>query len=147
MGKNTTIILITILLLSGCGKTEKNDNSSNSDTGTITFVANGEDFVRKGFLDKKGWKISFDHLYVNIADVWAYKPDGKGETLPGGARFVDLAAGDENSAPINVGKIDNIPPGNYQSLKFSLKRAESGKFTGYSIVMIGKAEKKINLLL
>lgn len=112
-------------------------------TGTIIFTANGEDFVRQGFVDKQGWSISFDNLFVNIADPVAYMPDGeKLEATLSGEYWIDLAQGDENADPITVGKMDSVPAGNYQSLRFKVKRTAEGDYNGFSIVMIGTASKE-----
>lgn len=118
-----------------CSKKEP----SIEDQGTLVFTANGEDFVRHGFLDKQGWRISFDKLFVNLVDPTAYgKP---GEVILKGSFWVDLAEGDEHASPIVIGKIDNTNAGNYQSLKFKIERAASGEYKGHSIVMVGNAEK------
>ena len=39
--------------------------------GSLVLVANGEDFVRQGFVSKDGWSINFEHLRD-------YKPRGFG---------------------------------------------------------------------
>ena len=108
--------------------------------GTIVFTANGEDFVREGFTSKDGWQITFNKVYVNIANPTAYNKDELKSTLQG-AFFVDLAAGDEKAEPVVVGKTEKVARGNYQSLKFGIKRTASGEFKGSSIVMTGKAKK------
>ena len=59
-------VLVAGLLL-GCGAQE---------TGRLQFVANGEDFVRQGFVSKDGWAIGFDHVYINLADN-AIAPESK----------------------------------------------------------------------
>jgi len=134
------IFLSIILVLSAVAITLQSCSKSAGGTGKIVFYANGEDFVREGFLEKKGWKITFDHLYVNIANPVAYNSKGLKAELEG-TYLVDLAEGDSKAKPIVVGTLDGLKEGNYQSLKFGLKRAEKGDYKGYSIVMIGKAEK------
>jgi len=136
MKKLLTPFLIVMSLsafLTSCSKAPEGN-------GTIIFTANGEDFVREGFTSKDGWKISFDKLYVNIVDPTAYNSDGLKSTLKG-AFLVDLAEGDAKAEPIAVGKTEKVLQGNYQSLKFGIKRASSGEFKGYSIIMIGTAKK------
>ncbi len=128
---------ICLASLAGCGKKEQ--PASTAKTGTITFTANGEDFVRQGFMDKQGWNIAFEKLYVNIADPVAY--GAPGEAVLKGSFQVDLAEGDEDAGPVTVGKSTDAEPGNYQSLKFKIRRADSGEYKGCSIVMIGNAEK------
>ena len=72
MKKLTVILSITALLtagivLAGCG--------SGGEGGTLQINANGEDFVRQGFVSKDGWSITFDHVYITLADITAYQTD------------------------------------------------------------------------
>ncbi len=127
------IASVFILFASSCSKAPEG-------SGTIIFTANGEDFVREGFVEKNGWKVSFDKVYVNIVDPTAYNSDGL-ESVLKGAFFTNLAEGDKDADPIVVGKTEKLPHGNYQSLKFGIKRADSGEYKGYSIVMTGTAKK------
>lgn len=45
------------------------------ETGTLQIRANGEEFAREGFVSKDGWKISFNHVYTNLADITAYQSE------------------------------------------------------------------------
>jgi len=112
-----------------------------SRTGTIIFTANGEDFVRKGFIDKQGWSISFDRLYINLLDPTAYMSSGQSAVLKG-AYWVDLAAGHDEAEPVEIGRLSEIPAENYQGLKFKIRKKSSGTFKDCSMVLIGRAEKK-----
>ncbi|MGB3613727.1 MAG: hypothetical protein WBA10_08035, partial [Elainellaceae cyanobacterium] len=60
----------------GCSESaQTNDASQNSaptQAGTLEFRANGEDFVRQGFVSKDGWQMDFDHLYVTLSELKAY---------------------------------------------------------------------------
>lgn len=128
------------LIINNCSK--KKVETVEWVTGTIVFAVNGEDFVRQGFVDKQGWNISFDKLYINIANPVAYTPHGEMHVAAlTGEHWIDLAHGDENANPIVVGKLENIKTGNYQSLKFKIKRVQSGEHKGFTIVMIGNASK------
>ncbi|MEO0847818.1 MAG: DUF4382 domain-containing protein, partial [Cyanobacteria bacterium J06648_1] len=49
--------------------------AASTDGGTLTLVANGEDFVRQGFVSKDGWQIDFAHLFVNIGEAIAYSTE------------------------------------------------------------------------
>ena len=124
---------VFMLFASSCSKAPQG-------SGTIIFTANGEDFVREGFVEKNGWDVSFDKVYVNIVNPTAYNSEGLKSILKG-AFFTDLAEGEKDADPIIVCKTEKVPHGNYQSLKFSIKRAKSGEFKDYSIVMIGTAKK------
>jgi hypothetical protein len=106
------------------------------------FTANGEDFVRRGCVDKQGWSISFENLYVNIVEPTAYVPDGDEEVVLEGSHWVDLAEGTADAGPIVMGTAQEVPPANYQSLRFALGRTSEGPYAGSSIVMIGSAERE-----
>lgn len=140
----TTLFVINIML-SGCSGGDK--------TGTLQFYANGEDFVRQGFVSKDGWSISFDHVYITLADITAYQTDPPYDPHDGGsisgkvtigldqAYTIDLAEGGEDAPPILVGEAQDAPAGQYNAVSWNMVRAESGTAAGYSLVMIGKAEK------
>jgi hypothetical protein len=133
MVSTVLIISLSALFLSSCAKAPEGN-------GTIVFTANGEDFVREGFTSKDGWAISFDKVYVNIVNPTAYNKDGLKSILQG-AFFVDLAAGDAKAEPIVVGQTEKAVHGNYQSLKFGIKKAASGEYKDSSIIMTGTAKK------
>jgi len=116
-----------------------------SKNSTLVFKANGEDFVRQGFIDKQGWSISFDKLFVNLSDITAYNKKENLKTSLAGEYLVDLAKGSESAEPITVGEV-KTKAGNYQSLKFRLKRANQGEYKGYTIIMIGTAKKANNTI-
>jgi hypothetical protein len=140
-----TVFTLAALLvgLSACQKKQSPEAVGASGApGSLVFTANGEDFVRRGFMDKQGWSISFDDLYLNIVDPTAYTPDGKKQVVLDGAHWVDLAEGDATAQPIVLGTVDGVAPANYQSLRFALKRAADGPYAGASIVMIGSAERQ-----
>jgi hypothetical protein len=135
--KGRLIILILTALVAGltaCGNQEE--------PGSIMFTANGEDFVRRGFVDKQGWRIRFEELYINIAEPTAYVPDGNEQVVLAGVHWVDLAEGDAEAEPVVLGTVNKVDPANYQSLRFALKRASGGPYAGSSIVMIGSAERQ-----
>lgn len=128
------------------------DESASGEPGTLAIYANGEDFVRQGFVTKDGWEISFDHLYVNLADVTAYQTDppydpdaaeslqAKEQVSLDQAKTVDLAEGDENAEPVLVGEIQ-APPGQYNALSWSMVEAGEGVTSEYPLVLQGTATK------
>ena len=93
---------------------EEENATAVSDTGKLNIVANGEDFVRQGFVTKDGWQIDFEHLYVTLDEVTAYQTDppydageeGQPEATEivtiDGSVTVDLAEGDADAEPILV---------------------------------------------
>lgn len=137
--------LILLLLLAGC-------SGAAAPTGTLEFRANGEDFVRQGFVSKDGWTIFFDNVYVTVADVAAYRTDppydasdgadieGENVALPD-VYTLDLAAGDEDAAPILIGEVTDAAAGQYNAVTWRMVPAESGESAGHSVVLMGTAEK------
>lgn len=154
--KKTALLLSIVLLISsitvigGCSSEE----SGAPATGTLQFYANGEDFVREGFVSKDDWSITFDHVYITLSDITAYQTDpaydahseeaiaGDVEAALSGAHTIDLAAGDEDADPILVGTVHNVATGHYNAISWKMTRAASGHAAGYSLVMIGTAEKE-----
>ena len=138
------VLLVTSIMLSGCGGAK---------TGTLQFYANGEDFIRQGFVSKDGWSISFDHVYITLSGITAYQTDPpydahEGDSISGDVTTgldktytIDLAEGDENAEPILVDQITNAEIGQYNAISWKMVKAESGATAGYSLVMIGTAEK------
>lgn len=122
-------------------------------TGTLQFYANGEDFVRQGFVSKDGWSIQFDHVYITLSDISAYQTDPPydpesgadidGEVAVGLHEMytVDLAKGGEDAPPILVDEVPDAPTGHYNAISWNMARAESGPRAGHSLVMVGAAQK------
>ena len=152
-------IALSSVILTSC-KSKKNNQTTAATTeqGTLTLVANGEDFVRQGFVSKDGWQINFEHLYVNISEATAYQADSSFQPQKGDTKdsfkyqdrleFInirettDLASGDANSAPISVAKTDDAPVGFYNALTWKLSTAEAtSPIPGNTIVLQGKAIK------
>ncbi len=125
--------------------------------GTLQFYVNGEEFATEGFLSpattKDGWNLRFRHIYVGLADVTAYQTAPPYDAVKGGeidARtraglpghyLIDLVADTKKSSRILVG--DTVAPiGHYNALSWKMIRADSGAATGYSMMLIGTAEKE-----
>lgn len=142
----TTIpLLMLVTVFTGCG---------GGPAGALEFYANGEDFVRQGFVSKDGWSIQFDQVYITLADITAYQTappynsrsgadiSGKFSVGLDGTYTVDLAEGDEDAPPILVGKILDVPAGHFNAISWKMARAESDPAAGHSLVMIGSAQKE-----
>ncbi len=139
------LALLASVTLVGCGGT--------AEKGTLQFNANGEDFVRQGFVSKDGWAITFDHVYITLADITAYQSDPPYDPHSGGevqsqvrvgldeAHTVDLAEGGEDAPPILVGEVKDAPAGHYNAISWKMARASSGPASGYALVVVGSAEK------
>jgi hypothetical protein len=113
-------------------------------------VANGEDFVRQGFVSKDGWRIDFNHAYVTLANTIAHQteppfnPEGNDKlesltsvTLVSEPTTIDLAEGDENALPIEVAQVSGSI-GNYNALEWKL--VNSGANSN-SVILEGVAKK------
>lgn len=119
----------------------------------ITFRANGEDFVRQGFVSKDGWQIDFDNLYVHITDAEAYEtftpydaeaggePEAKQEISLVEQQTVDLAAGDEDAETILVNQVA-APAGRYNAISWRMTPAADGPAAGQVILIKGMASKE-----
>jgi hypothetical protein len=139
------ILIALVIVLAGC--------AGGGATGTLEFYANGEGFVRQGFVSKDGWSIRFDHVYITLSDITAYQTappydpqsgaDISGKYTVGLDKVytVDLAEGGEDTPPILVDKILDVPVGHYNAVSWEMVKAESGPAAGYSLVMIGTAQK------
>jgi hypothetical protein len=152
------------LLLVGCGgtttppatdteaETSEAAPADGAAAGSLTIRANGEDFVREGFVTKDGWEVSFDHVYVTLAEVTAYQSDPAFDAEAGGTpeaetqvaleepTTVDLAEGDEAADPILVTTLE-APAGQYNALSWKLVPAATGPAADYPLVLQGTATK------
>ncbi len=162
--KSNTLVFI-LLFLAGCsgvGNTSSNKSVMQSQ-GTLSLVANGEDFVRKGFTTKDGWQINFEKVEVTLGEVTAYQvrgglnPDEKSpiksersiQLLPE-SKTIDLAQGGELAPPILVNKTQ-APEGFYNALSWKmLPKMDSASGENSTILLKGiaiKADRKLNFLL
>ena len=97
--------------------------------------------------------MTFDHVYINLADITAYQSDPPYDPHTGseiqskvmvgldGAHTVDLAEGGEDAPPISVGEVKDASTGHYNAISWKMARASSGPALGYSLVIVGTAEK------
>ena len=131
---------------------EEDNTTATGETGTLEFVANGEDFVRQGFVTKDGWQVDFEHLYVTLDEVTAYQSDPPFDAEAGGTPeatvtvsideplTIDLAEGDADADPILVKAMD-APMGRYNALSWKMIPAEDGAAAGQTLWMEGTATK------
>ena len=160
------VLAILSLLIVSCSNSGTADNSNDTSNvsenqsqskGTLNLVANGEDFVRQGFVTKDGWTMSFDRLDVNLAEVTAYQMDGAFEptetdtldslnyqekiSLVDTPQVVDLAEGEADAAPILVTNAE-VTPGFYNAVAWQIDTAEADSpLVGKTMVMQGTATK------
>ena len=161
--KLSTIALISLTLGSYANSETAENNNGNPAVANaqgqaiLNLVANGEDFVRQGFVTKDGWTMSFDRLDVNLAEVTAYQMDGAFEptetdTLDGleyqqrvslvdTPQLVDLAQGEADAEPIMVVDAE-VTPGSYNAMAWQIDTAGAdSSLAGKTMVMQGKATK------
>lgn len=160
MKEKASLLVVALLLTASCVLVSCSGNEGDTDStgdanevGTLKFMTNGEDFVRQGFVSKDGWSITFDHVYITLSHITAYqtnppydaheggKIDGNVKAKIDGIHTVDLAEGAETAAPIFVGEVGDATTGHYNTIFWKMDRAVSGPSSGYSLMMIGTAEK------
>ena len=163
MSKNcvtSNILAILSLLVVGCsnqGTAENPLNNDNNVNATLNLVANGEDFVRQGFVTKDGWKMNFDRLEVNLSNITAYQVEGgfdvqqkqQIDTLASQQKIslltqpkvVDLAQGEADTQPVMVTSIP-VPSGLYNAIAWQIDTApENSPLDGKTMVLQGTASK------
>lgn len=140
---NEVLVLLSLLLTAAVA------SCSSQETGTLQFRANGEDFVRQGFVSKDGWSINFNTVEVTLDNITAYQTDppyepqndpqlsAQSQVDLGGPFTVDLAEGDEAADTILVGDINDAPAGHYNAISWQMVPGDSG----YPLVIIGSATK------
>lgn len=167
MSKN--ILFLTVLALfclvftiTGCGTETPVDNGAEpeeevldeeaAETGSLLFTANGEEFIREGFTSKDGWVLSFEHAFVTMTNITAYQSNPPYDTSQGrdigydvkveveGSFTADLA--EPVSDPAELAELADVPAGHYNALSWTMARAAEGRADGYSILLIGAAEKE-----
>lgn len=123
------------------------------ETGTLTFRANGEDFVRQGFTSKDGWAITFERVLISLGAIRAYQtnppydPDSGELTRSGamvglaGTHVIDLAAGDADAEPITIGTVADAPSGYYNAASWALTPATDGDLADHTLLIDGTAVK------
>ncbi|HIK46727.1 MAG TPA: DUF4382 domain-containing protein [Leptolyngbyaceae cyanobacterium M65_K2018_010] len=139
-------------LESGSEPTAGAETAQAAGKGTLIIRANGEDFVRQGFTSKDGWAITFDHVYVSLADITASQADppfnpeaggkleAKAQVIVPDPVVVDLAAGNATAEPILVAEVD-APAGHFNALSWRMVPAQAGPSQGYSLWIQGTATK------
>lgn len=138
------LLLVATVALAAC---------SSESTGTLAFDANGEDFVREGFVSKDGWEIAFDNVIVTVDEVSAYQTEPPFDASTGemptsdnivqlsGPSTLDLAAGPADADPIRVAEIGDAPSGQYNAMSWRMIPADSGPSSGATVYMVGTAMK------
>lgn len=145
------VVVAVAGLSMGC---EVGTEDADPPVGTLVFTVNGEDFAREGFVSEDGWRIDFDHIWVNLVGPTAYQvveevnqallvlhaghphaeiPEGAAQVALDDAFRVDVHQGD---GPTELGRVDDAPIGNYNRVSFGLAPGESG-----SLVFEGVATK------
>lgn len=159
--KINTIALLSLLIASCSSETSESNNTStvanNQGEATLNLVANGEDFVRQGFVTKDGWTMNFDRLDVNLSDVTAYQIEGAFEPKEGDKldtleysekvslldtpKVVDLAEGEADAEPIMVTNAE-VTPGFYNAVAWKIDTAGADSpLAGKTMVLQGTASK------
>lgn len=148
------ITVLSVILLAALGVMLVGCPADDGEAGTLQFYAEGEERAREGLISRDGWSISFDHVYVTLSDITAYQTDPpydpqtqvdidyqvKAELE--GTYTVDLAKSGGTDDPREfVGEVSGQLAGHYNAISWRMVRAEAGPAAGYSLLMIGTAEK------
>ncbi len=154
----SAFLLVSLSLVTACG------SDLEQQVGTVIFTANGEDFVRNGFVSEDGWQMDFSNVYMNVYGPTAYQvveqqPVGIFDPRHGGHPHENIPEGAAHVALMDdyflqlkqpvfeIGRVQDAPIGNYNRLAFRVRPAiaESADlvpdFQGYSIVLEGTASK------
>ena len=86
-----------------CGDDDNASEGTTIETGTLQFYANGEEFIRDGFLSKDGWQIEFDHFFVNINGPTAIQGEEMETGESGEEKDTALVDGEESEGLITHG--------------------------------------------
>lgn len=132
--------------------------STDVGAGTLKFHANGEELITEGFLapklTKDGWSLTFTHAFVVLSNIHAYQTDPPYDSRSGkaiaaskkvsleGVHVVDLATGTAEDPPVPVGEVTGAPEGHFNAISWKMVRATAGPMAGYSMVLVGTAEKE-----
>jgi len=124
--------------------------------GTLQVFASGEDLATEGFQapkrTKDNWSLSFDHIFVTLAEITAYQTSppfapqsdaaitATHEVTVSGTHTVDLVTAADDEARVLVAELD-APPGHYNAISWRMAIAESGTAEGTSILFIGTATR------
>ncbi len=117
-------------------------------TGELHIHANGEDFIREGFVSKDGWNLTFAHVKLHFAEVRALQTDPPFNPDQGGSpvirqevrltslpEVVDL----QSPEPVPIGTLAGAPTGFYNALAWQLTPTPG--LGGGSILLEGTAVK------
>lgn len=124
--------------------------------GTLQVFASGEDLATDGFQapkrTKDNWSLSFDHIFVTLAEITAYQTSppfapqsdasitATQEVSVSGTHTVDLVTAADDEARVLIAEIA-APPGHYNAISWRMAIAETGLAEGTSMLFIGTATK------
>ncbi len=94
-------LAITFMSASCSDNDDDGSDASSLETGTLEFYANGEEFIRDGFLSKDGWQIEFDHFFVNIIGPTAIQGEEMETGESGEEKDTALVDGEESEGLIS----------------------------------------------
>jgi hypothetical protein len=122
--------------------------------GTLQVFASGEDLATDGFQapkrTKDNWSLSFDHIFVTLAEITAYQTSppfapqsdaaiaATQEVTVSGTHTVDLVTAADDEARVLIAEIA-APPGHYNAISWRMAIAETGLAEGTSMLFIGTA--------
>ncbi|MBF2057363.1 MAG: DUF4382 domain-containing protein [Cyanobacterium sp. T60_A2020_053] len=156
--RKLTGFLLVGILLSSCSAEQTTTNNDNAESSSapqtgesfLRLTANGEDFVREGFVTKDGWSIDFDNVYVTINNVTAYQTEPpfnaesedelqatESVTLVSSPTAIDLKLVNESNPTVLVTEVP-APPGTYNALSWEIYNEPDNP---EALILKGKATK------
>jgi hypothetical protein len=129
------------------------DTVTAAESGTLDVFGNAEERPQVGFTSGDGWELSFNHIYVNFANIRAYQSDPPYDyaslspianplvEVDLGNQSVDLVTGDEDAPQVLLASVTDAPAGQYNAISYRLTPAAEGPGEGYSLVIIGTATR------
>jgi hypothetical protein len=157
----STLIIALPLLVLGCDTTPQTTvtedapatTTETTEGGTLEIYGNAEERPQVGFTSGDGWELSFEHLYVNFSEIKAYQTDPPYDytsltpiqnpvtEVSFAPQSVDLVTGNEDDPTVFLDSQSDVPEGHYNAISYNITPATDGPGEGYSIVIIGTAER------
>lgn len=156
--RKLTGFLLIGFLLSSCATQETSTGNGNTNNSSapqtsdafLRLTANGEDFVREGFVTKDGWSINFYSVYVTVNNVIAHQTEPpfnaesedklqatESVTLISSPSAIDLKLVNEENPLVLVTEVP-APPGTYNALSWEIYNEPDSL---ESLILDGEATK------
>lgn len=130
-------------------------NGTQAATGDLFVFGNGEKLATQGYTAEQrttdGWELDFGHIFVTVGSITAHQLAEPYDTYAAGEYQTLTSAPTLNQATLDLVDTDNsnrvligsVPAteGHYNALSWSMVPASTGQWAGYSLVIIGTANR------